>query len=851
MKKYSPIFKEIYSTISLNISWYIVLIIVIFLSTFFSIGITISPYIMQNSMISFFDKYNYSDIQIMSKYGFTRDDLIQLKKSVPNIKQIEGKYYYEIVSSLEKEESNTNDVLAIYSYEKSDKVNKLKLLQGHNIRSETECIVDASMVGLGYKLGDTITLDNDIFINKKYTIVGFARSPRYISVDRGTSELLNGKIRYFIYIDKKNFIVDNDYYIVDIILEKKYKTFTKEYNNYLNNTKNKIEIESKKIINQNVKDIMLNNYNDENVYSNEKSSDITDYSMESYLQKILFFSSNKTINNLNAKWYISTRNENFGYNSYYEDTLRIKKLAFVFSFVYNIVLAFVLYTSISIIIKNDKYKIGILESLGYNRRKIFLKYFCYVISADIIGFVLGAIVGILLFPNVFSRIYYLLYFMPSLIYSFPIGIIILLLFFILFITLIILFLSQKNYNKKTPYSLYNDKNDTYYNSKKNLEKVINCLSANIKVHIRCVFSHIGRSIITTLSISCCVAMIIMSFGLREAIKKTITIQYKKIVNINSQLYFSNEMNEMDKKSNYINLKKDDDIKFLSLCRTEEIKINSKDKTYRVSVIVPKEEKDFQSQIFLKSVINNKKINLETTNGVVITKKLADLLELKIGSSLSFKDNDNNNYYAKIADISENYIFHYIFMNRFYYQELHNTPAKSNVLLVTYKNNNKSSLIDNELYKTGDYSHIVHSFDVEKEINNIVSRYDIVLIVFVISTVLLTYVIFLHYSQLNIYEKKNDIYNMKSLGYKNSHIYYYINGELFILELVGILLGIILGSIFINIIIRMCEIDIIMFYRGNLYKSYILGIMITIMYTIMIHFFLGTAIKKIIITNRFD
>ena len=257
--KKSTIKKELRSTIKLNIKRYLSLIIMIFLGTAFFIGMRISSSVLQNTMISYFEKHNYADIKVATSVGLSENDFKSIKRKVSEIEEIEGKYYKEVISNIKDRTNGKKDdkVFAVHSYSKSYKLNKVELKEGKYISSNKECLVDYSLKEIGYKLGDIIVLNDELLDNKEYKIVGFINDPQYISIDKGTSDLLTGKIDYFVYIDRSNFKVeDNLYIIADIKLKYKYKTFSDQYNNYLEDSKKEIADKSKTISEKRKKEII-------------------------------------------------------------------------------------------------------------------------------------------------------------------------------------------------------------------------------------------------------------------------------------------------------------------------------------------------------------------------------------------------------------------------------------------------------------------------------------------------------------------------------------------------------------------------------------------------------------------
>ena len=138
-------------------------------------------------------------------------------------------------------------VFSINSYNKDKSLNKVWIIDGREPNNSNEILVDASIIKLGYEVGDVLNIKHDNIKEQEYVIVGLIRSPYFISIERGTSTLLNGKIDHFIYMMEENFNYDGLYNRGNIILNTDKKAFTDEYNNYVKEVVKKIENASKEI----------------------------------------------------------------------------------------------------------------------------------------------------------------------------------------------------------------------------------------------------------------------------------------------------------------------------------------------------------------------------------------------------------------------------------------------------------------------------------------------------------------------------------------------------------------------------------------------------------------------------
>ena len=89
-------------------------------------------------------------------------------------------------------------IKAINTFNKDKNINELILVDGRFPLNNNECVIDSSKKH-NHKIGDEITVVNENLIETKLTIVGTVKTPLFISLERGTTDLLTGNINYFIY----------------------------------------------------------------------------------------------------------------------------------------------------------------------------------------------------------------------------------------------------------------------------------------------------------------------------------------------------------------------------------------------------------------------------------------------------------------------------------------------------------------------------------------------------------------------------------------------------------------------------------------------------------------------------
>ena len=212
--------KQSFVSIKQTFNRFISILVIVLLGVGFFTGIRETSPNMKDSLDAYFKKENVYDISIMSTWGITDDEINDLKNKGYNV---EGAYSFDTLIHIDDDY-----VAKVHSYDKNATMNKLIVTEGRLPQSNNECVIEKNKDVGHYKLGDKITIDDDILKEKELTIVGFVKSPLYVSLERGSTKLLNGKVNFYMYSLITNF--DSDvFHLAYIDLKTDDSTFSDKY----------------------------------------------------------------------------------------------------------------------------------------------------------------------------------------------------------------------------------------------------------------------------------------------------------------------------------------------------------------------------------------------------------------------------------------------------------------------------------------------------------------------------------------------------------------------------------------------------------------------------------------------
>ena len=105
-------------------------------------------------------------------------------------------------------------------------------------------------------------------------------------------------------------------------------------------------------------------------------------------------------------------------------------------------------------------------------------------------------------------------------------------------------------------------------------------------------------------------------------------------------------------------------------------------------------------IKLRDVKTKEKFEL-SEEGIIITDKLAELINAKVGDVIKVTTSDDIEKEIKIVGITENYISHYVYMSKELYQQIYGDEYHTNVLLIQDNDlteNKKKNLCKRQLHE---------------------------------------------------------------------------------------------------------------------------------------------------------
>lgn len=774
-----------------------------------------------------YNTYNLSDISVISTSGLTADNIRDLE-SIEGIQAVRASLFvdamargtgekeknlrlYSMPIKLKSEYAPLIDLIPDYGIDTSPEyeMNGVEIVSGRMPLNDTETALDYTLEGsLVKQLGDEITLTTSGG-TVTLRVVGFIRSPMYISMfERGTSSIGNGTSDGFAYASGNAISSLGTKLPVMSLLNTYY-------------TRADIVISGKE---------GLSAYSDEyEALVNEVTDRIEDYASTQ-----------------SGTWYIQDRSGNPGYSDYSENTDRIAAVGDVFPLIFFIVAALVCLTTMTRMVEEQRIEMGTMKALGYGGWQIAMKYAVYAMSACISGGVVGAIIGFKLFPYVIMKGYSIMYYLGKLETPYRADIAFMAIAAMAVCTAAATFSACYASLKEVPATLMRPKAPKA-GRRVLLEKIPfiwKKLSFTSKVTVRNLFRYKKRFFMSVIGIAGSGALLVTAFGLNDSIFGIIEKQFGDIWQMDVQAYVYEAMPLADMQELLGKNPANDDFDSVMFCLDSQMECKNGGRSQSgVHLLGVESAGSMAGRINLHN--GGAPVTLDDS-GVVVTAKLAETLSIKAGDEINMRTGGED-HLMRVIGVADNYVYHYVYITAAYYETVFGKAMQYNGFMGNLKDGltdetmdamSTQLLSDSRMYTVRTIGSIYAS------VWDSLSILNYVVLVLILGSGMLTFVVMLNLTNINIGERMRELATLRVLGFYDKEMYDYIFRENNALSVIGAFVGLLFGKIMHLFVIRTCEVDMVMFVRSAKPLSYVYAFALTIVFSLIVNLLMRPKVRAI-------
>ena len=545
-------------------------------------------------------------------------------------------------------------------------------------------------------------------------------------------------------------------------------------------------------------------------------------------------------------WYVLGRDTNVGIVSYSQDAQRVGNLANVFPIIFFLVAALACLTTMTRMVEEQRTQIGGLKAMGFSRWAISQKYLGYALGASLLGGLVGLLIGCTLFPSVIANAFRIMYALPPLEFKFqPLVCGIAVLAAVACTTGAALAACGSTL-VDSPANLLRPKAPKAGKRVllERIDVIWKHLSFTRKVTVRNLFRYKRRFWMTVIGIGGCTALIVTGIGLHDSIYAVLDHQFDEITQYDALVGTkeSATAEQLDAVSQWL----DDNTHVAgSLCiHQESAECSTDGPAQMITLFAVERQEDLEPFLTLRHRNDHSQVHM-ADDGVVITEKLSELLGVQVGDTITL-DADSR-VEAKVVDITENYVQHYIYVTAAGYETLFGQQANPNAFLVSYApgvGQAESDQVSEHLMTmeaVTSYSYIATFRD------TLVQSMDAInyaVIIVIVSAAILAFVVLYNLTNINITERMRELATLKVLGFYDREVSAYVYRENIFLTLFGIALGLVLGRYLHSWLVLTVEVDRVMFGRTAPAYAYLAAAALTVVFSALVNLVAHFHLKKV-------
>ena len=547
-----------------------------------------------------------------------------------------------------------------------------------------------------------------------------------------------------------------------------------------------------------------------------------------------------------CEWYVLGRDTNSGFVSYSQDAERVDNLSSIFPVIFFVVAALACLTTMTRMVEEQRTQIGSLKALGFSRLAISQKYIGYAFVASLVGGLIGLGVGATLIPAVIANAFQIMYAIPGLDYKMQLPLFVLAVLAAVACTTGAALWACLSTLIDTPANLMRPRAPKAGKRVflEYIKPIWRRLSFTWKVSMRNLFRYQKRFWMTVIGIGGCTALIVTGFGLHESIFDVLDKQFDEISLYDATVGLDEDLTEEQKQGIENYLDGEEAVADYMFTYQQMMDASTTGTSYDVYLFAVDDVEEFGRFVDLRHRSDHSPVELDGS-GVVIDEKLSELLGVSVGDTITLEGDQRVE--AVVADITENYVYHYVYLTRDLYTQLYGEDYQNNVMLLAYQDgmgvdvSNQTSETLMKMDGVASYSYIA---TIRDSFEDSMDAINYAVVIIIVAAAALAFVVLYNLTNINITERRSELATLKVLGFYDGETTAYVLRENVFLTIFGVILGLVLGRFLHSWMVLTVEVDLVMFGRTAPPYAYVLAAAMTALFSLIVNVAAHFRLKKI-------
>lgn len=584
-----------------------------------------------------------------------------------------------------------------------------------------------------------------------------------------------------------------------------------------------------------------------------------------------------------VRWYVQDRSQIGGFSSLKSDLESIQSLGNAFPIVFLLVAVMMSLTAMARMVEEDRGLIGTYTGLGYGRLAVASRYLLFALFACLIGGGFGLIAGFLGIPAFLLVVLRGLYVMPDvrLAYDWLYGTAGVALFVVGVLAATVYACAQEMRQK--PASLMRPKAPRA-GSRILLERIKplwNRMSFLGKVTARNIFRFKSRLIMTVGGVAGCTALIVCGLAINDTVAALGAKQYQDVYQYDLMVV----ANDDDADAMRQKVASDGRVTSSMDVRVEsgDLTGDSGSESIQLVAVPDSERSEFGKMVTLQPVRSSWVDGAADTvslgdDGVIVSQSAASAMGVKAGGMVTLTNGDDMQAEAHVSAVIRSVIGSDVYVSETYYRQLFDTAASGtssassasdsgesdnqngesgtsngassngqqlvwNAMYAKLKGSGESQAAyaekledDDAVMKAVSCAHMAESF-----------KFDLMGAVVALIVALaggLALVVLFTLANTNVSEREREMATLKVLGFFDKEVHHYVNREMMVLTMMGVVLGLPLGRFVGGLLTAALNMPALYFEVECTPLSYVIAAGATMAFALLVQLFVNPVLDRI-------
>lgn len=584
-----------------------------------------------------------------------------------------------------------------------------------------------------------------------------------------------------------------------------------------------------------------------------------------------------------VRWYVQDRSQIGGFSSLKSDLESIQSLGNAFPIVFLLVAVMMSLTAMARMVEEDRGLIGTYTGLGYGRLAVASRYLLFALFACLIGGGLGLIAGFLGIPAFLLVVLRGLYVMPDvrLAYDWLYGTAGVALFVVGVLAATVYACAQEMRQK--PASLMRPKAPRA-GSRILLERIKplwNRMSFLGKVTARNIFRFKSRLIMTVGGVAGCTALIVCGLAINDTVAALGAKQYQDVYQYDLMVV----ANDDDADAMRQKVASDGRVTSSMDVRVEsgDLTGDSGSESIQLVAVPDSERSEFGKMVTLQPVRSSWVDGAADTvslgdDGVIVSQSAASAMGVKAGGMVTLTNGDDMQAEAHVSAVIRSVIGSDVYVSETYYRQLFDTAASGtssassasdsgesdnqngesgtsngassngqqlvwNAMYAKLKGSGESQAAyaekledDDAVMKAVSCAHMAESF-----------KFDLMGAVVALIVALaggLALVVLFTLANTNVSEREREMATLKVLGFFDKEVHHYVNREMMVLTMMGVVLGLPLGRFVGGLLTAALNMPALYFEVECKPLSYVIAAVATMAFALLVQLLVNPVLDRI-------